>query len=142
MDTARRQADGEAAEQLAAEIEEEGRLTVEREKNALPMSTFHEVIKSLWDYDPALQLNDDAVARETVLAATLIADLIAGDIQNHRATGRPPPPTILNARYGSSQWDMSERHWRKWVRGLWFHGRVCQKDTGLSNVSSFTARSC
>ena len=80
MDTARKRADREAAEQLAAEIKEGERLAVEREKHALPMSTFHEVIKSLWDYDPALQLNDDAVARETVLAATLIADLITGDI--------------------------------------------------------------
>ena len=80
MDTARKRADREAAEQLAAEIKEEEKLAAEREKHALPMSTFHEVIKSLWDYDPALQLNDDAVARETVLAATLIADLITGDI--------------------------------------------------------------
>jgi hypothetical protein len=80
MDTARKQADREAADQLAAKMQEEGKQAVEREKHALPMSTFHEVIKSLWDYDPTLQLNDDAVARETVLAATLIADLITGDI--------------------------------------------------------------
>ncbi len=103
MDTTRKQAYREAAEQLAAEIKEEGILTVARKKHALPMSTFHEFIKSLWDYDPALQLNDDAVARETVHEATLIMSSSQGTSQSHRATGRPPPPTILNARCGSSQ---------------------------------------
>jgi hypothetical protein len=80
MDTARRQADREAADQLAAELKIQESAAAEREKRGLPLSTFHEVIKSLWDYDPALQLNDDAVAHETALAATLIADLITGDI--------------------------------------------------------------
>jgi hypothetical protein len=41
---------------------------------------FHEVVKSSWDYDPTLQLNNDAVARKSVFAATLIADHIAGEI--------------------------------------------------------------
>ncbi len=80
MDTARKQAVDEEAAKLATDIAEGERLAAEREKRGLPMSTFHEVIKSLWDYDPSLQLNDDAVAREAALAATLIADLIAGDI--------------------------------------------------------------
>jgi hypothetical protein len=80
MDTARKDADREAAEQLAAKIESKGRLAVEREKHSLPTSMFHEVVKSSWDYDPTLQLNNDAVARKSVFAATLIADHIAGEI--------------------------------------------------------------
>ena len=145
MGTARKQADREAAEQLAAEIKEEERRAVGREKHALAMLLFHEVVNSLWDYGLALQLNDNTAAREQVFAATLIADLIAGDIpepQGYRQAAAANHPE-------REMWIESMRREQATLEEMGTRAIVPRSSVPLghrpirlSGTSLFTARSC
>ena len=51
-----------------------------REKNSVPLSEFHEVIESLWEYDAALQLNELELRRESAIAASLVHDITIGEV--------------------------------------------------------------
>ena len=109
------------------------------------MSMFHEVINSLWDYGLALQLNDNTVAREQVFAATLIADLIAGDIpepQGYRQAAAANHPE-------REMWIESMRREQATLEEIGPRVIVPQSSVPLghrpirlSGTSLFTARSC
>jgi len=51
----------------------------DREAKSVPLR-FHDQIKSLWEYDFALQLNDIDIKKESAFAASLIEELVTGGV--------------------------------------------------------------
>jgi len=78
-----------ARSKAARELKEEFEKAQVREKNSVPLSEFHEVIKSLWEYDAALQLNELELRRESAFAASLVHEITIGEV--------PEPETYRKA---------------------------------------------
>ena len=51
-----------------------------REKLSIPLATFHKQIAALWDYDLALQLNDNDLRKESAYAAAQVSEILTGGI--------------------------------------------------------------
>jgi hypothetical protein len=79
MDSARAEMLAEAAEVQSKSFVAQTAEAKAREARSVPLR-FHDQLKSLWEYDLALQMNDSEIIKESTVAATLIEELIAGGI--------------------------------------------------------------
>ena len=82
-----------------------------REASGVPLR-FHDQIRSLWEYDLALQLNDSDVKKESAFAAALIQELVTGGISepaNYRKVAHHPQRQSWVESMGRERSTLEER---------------------------------
>ncbi len=79
MDSARAEMLAEAADVQSKSFVAQTAEAKAREARSVPLR-FNDQLRSLWEYDLALQMKDSEIAKESAFAATLIEELIAGGI--------------------------------------------------------------
>ena len=79
LTTARREAAAKESAALLELVEAHISIAQEREARSVPL-TFHTLIKSLWDYDFSLQLNETDLKNQSAFGAAVVEQLLGGGL--------------------------------------------------------------